>query len=757
MHPTAELEIIFGFYGLAFFTLGVAVLIRSLPLPHSATKMRFLALGAFGLIHGFFEWVTLANVVGIWPTSEFFRQGMALISYGALLAFGLGRHRWCYPVIGLVLLAAFSAQIAFSSLAEGAVMGELVSRWGIAVPASLIAAYQFAWDRSLRPDTVFARRGTLFGAAALGLYALTQLFTTPASFFPASVFNSDQFIAVTGVSVLVARSLCGLLLTATAIAMLGSFDEAMRRSASALRSRQGARYLTMVQSQRECVTAIARDCTLLDMNDAGLAMVGADKLETIAGRSVLDLILPEFRQAYCDGVARVYRGETVEQEYQMYGAEGQVRWADQVASPVMDPDEPDRVMEMIAVIHDVTDLRRSLDHMTALKAAAEAANQAKSEFLSNMSHEIRTPLNGVLGMLALLKRRVEDEELSEFVGIADQSGRNLLTIIDDILDFNRIEAGKMVIRDAPFTLDALEERLIGAFRQNAEERGLVFDYRSSIEPERTYRGDIGRVVQIVSNLLSNAIKFTQEGQVTLEIDALEGRDGLRVRVSDTGIGIPSDKLTTVFGRFVQADSSSTREFGGTGLGLAIISGLLAEMGGDIGVDSELGKGTVFTVTLPMARCDGDAKAIPDAPAEAAPATTTRRRILIAEDNRLNMHTVRAFLAPHGFECVFVPDGEQAIRAAQTSVFDLLILDIQMPNADGLEALAAIRSMETRSEEKPVPAIACTANAFADQIDTYLAAGFDAVITKPLDIDAFEKTVFSVLEPGEVKAEAGAAR
>lgn len=744
MGTLVETAIIYGFYGLAFFTLGVAVLVRSLPLPHSSTKLRFVSLGLFGLIHGVFEWVTLGHVTGVWATTDLFRQGLAVASYGALLVFGLGVQQRRLILIGGVVIVAFALQIATIALPQGPALIELISRWGVAVPASSIAAFQFFADQSLRTDSVFARRGTIFGAGVLGLYALTQVFTSPAEFFPANLFNAHNFEIWTGMSVLVARTICGFLLTCTAIALLSSFDEAMRLSAQAESSRHSARYVTILQSQRECIAALAPDGTVLELNKAGLAMIGESLLDRILGRNFLDLLPPRFHDAFKDAINRVYRGQTVELEYQIQTEDGQLRWVNQVASPVRDPDNPDQVEEMIAVIHDVTDLRRSLEEMTQLKRDAEAANLAKSEFLSTMSHEIRTPLNGVLGMLSVLKRRETDPDTAEYIAIADQSGRNLLTIVDDILDFNRIEAGKLSIRQDAFSVQELIDRAVTPLQTQAEQAGLRFEFNAAIRPETVFVGDVVRTSQIIANLLGNAIKFTPAGRVSLDLDDLTEPTGLRIRVTDTGVGIDAQTVTTIFDRFVQADSSLSREFGGTGLGLAIVSGLLDAMGGTISVESELGSGSAFTVTIPLEQETAIDRSSAGSAEQARLTPATRKRVLIAEDNPLNLATMKAFLDLHDLDCVFAEDGASAIEAARQSEFDLLILDIQMPGTNGIEALSAIRALQDGKRLTPVPAIACTANAFPDQVDTYISAGFDSVITKPLELDEFETMVFGIL-------------
>jgi len=381
---------------------------------------------------------------------------------------------------------------------------------------------------------------------------------------------------------------------------------------------------------------------------------------------------------------------------------------------------------------------------------AYAANEAKTRFLANMSHEIRTPLNGVLGMTeAMLADPLSDRQRMR-LKVIRQSGGALLTLLNDILDLSKVEAGKLEIESAPFHLGELLESVAAAFQDSAARRGIGF---SVIVPEEhlgMYEGDGGRLRQILFNLISNALKFTEAGQVAVNV-AFNG-ETLEIAVSDTGIGIAPEHLERLFQRFSQADASTTRRFGGTGLGLAICQELTNLLSGRIWAQSREGEGATFFVSLPFVRL-APAKAPehkapehkapepktpepPEAPAMPLPATApeNRVRLLCAEDNEVNQMVLRALLEPFEYDLTIVDDGLQALDAYKAEAFDLVLLDIQMPVMDGPAAAAAIRLYETQTNRPVVPIIALTANVMADQVQSYLALGMNQVVPKPLNID-----------------------
>lgn len=375
-------------------------------------------------------------------------------------------------------------------------------------------------------------------------------------------------------------------------------------------------------------------------------------------------------------------------------------------------------------------MRELADRYAEEKERAEEASRAKSEFLAMMSHEIRTPMNGVLGTIGLLQNTDLSKHQYKLITTARESAEHLLTLINDILDFSKLEAGRIDLEDIDFDLHHLVESAISMMNPRAVMKGLRMSSEITPVTPRYLKGDPGRLRQILFNLAGNAIKFTNQGEVRILVDsrALEdGRHMLSVKVRDTGIGIAADQIDRLFSRFNQADSSIARRFGGTGLGLAISKQLTELMGGRIGVESKEGKGSTFWFELPLA--EGQTVQIAAPTQVAGPATLRSLRILVAEDNQVNQMVIGLMLRQLGHQADIVTNGIEACEQVQKAPYDLVLMDMQMPEMDGMTATVTIRKLPGAAAK--IPIIALTANAMEGDRERYIRAGMDDYVAKPI--------------------------
>jgi len=459
------------------------------------------------------------------------------------------------------------------------------------------------------------------------------------------------------------------------------------------------------------IALMDRDGRYLDVNEA--------LSEWCRGKGALDTVRRELEHA----------GSIDAKEVSYAQPEGEFRtgllWARTIAVR--------NVPHSLTFLLDITERKHMERELQRAREAAEAASKAKGVFLANMSHEIRTPLNGVLGLSAMLDSEDVPEETRSKIRLIRESGEMLKTIVDDVLDLSKIESGKLELEVAPFSLQEALEFAAGLYQKTAMEKSLQmrlnFDPRI---PEQVV-GDSTRLKQIVANLVNNAVKFTSSGSIDVRAEMASPAERgkpcrIRVSVTDSGIGIPEDRLKRLFQPFTQIDSSTNRRYGGTGLGLAISKRLIELMGGEIRVESTPGTKTTFEFTIVFQVADKVAAA-------AAPGivTTSGMRILVAEDNPINQIVIMHMLRAKGHEVDLVDNGDAAVRQVQSSAYDLVLMDMQMPGMDGLEATRRIRGLGDAFADVPITAL--TASATTDDRIACLEAGMNDYVSKPLNQQA----------------------
>jgi PAS domain S-box-containing protein len=480
----------------------------------------------------------------------------------------------------------------------------------------------------------------------------------------------------------------------------------------------------------------SRTLAFVSVNDAALREYGYTR-EQFLGMTAYDVVHPDEHdelRAFVAGERTTYEGERCWRHLRADGAEVIIQpYAQTLPYP--------GGKALLTALFDVTARERATDALKHAKEAAEAANQAKGDFLANMSHEIRTPLNGVLGVVDMLERTRMTAAQREMVGIIQSSASTLQRLLADVLDSSRIDAGELTIETRPFDLRALVDQTAHLHAPTARAKGVAFAVTFEGEDERWVTGDPERVRQVLGNLLSNAVKFTDAGEIALAVGFV-GHDRVRFTVADTGVGFDAAFHDRLFNRFEQADASITRRFGGSGLGLAIARGVCQRMGGRLTAASTPGQGSTFVFELPLPRCE--VVAAPAAAPRAEVAAGARPlRVLLADDHPVNRRVVELVLAAAEVELTSVENGLQAVEAFTAGPFDLVLMDLQMPVMDGLEAVGRIRDHEKRAGQGRAPIYVLSASALPEHIDASRAAGADAHLSKPIMAEALLAVVSSV--------------
>ncbi|WP_331010082.1 PAS domain S-box protein [Sphingomonas sp.] len=510
-----------------------------------------------------------------------------------------------------------------------------------------------------------------------------------------------------------------------------------------------ARYRLITEQASDMISLHDDKGRILFMSPSAQTILGYDPA-TMQCQTVYDYALPEdflvldaFRAQLLAGSP----GDVRSLRCRLRRHDGMTAWMEIAARQV---DYQGQICT-IAVCRDVSDrVQVEMDRDAAL-AAAEVAAAAKSSFLATMSHEIRTPMTGVLGMIELLRTDADPAQRDRFFDTLEQSARTLMTVLDDVLDYSKIEAGNLVLETADFDLGALARSVGDLFGHGASAKGLML--RTILPNADTHvKGDATRIQQVLSNLVSNAIKFTEVGEVaiTLQAGALEDdARRWRIEVSDTGIGLDPETVDRLFSPFTQADPSTTRRFGGTGLGLSISKRLVNAMGGEIGVEPRADGGSIFWFDLPLAVGEAGVGSIRlAAPVRAADGTTLN--VLLAEDNGVNQLLVTTLLRRMGHDVVCVGNGQLAVEACKSGSFDVILMDMQMPVMDGVAATRAIRNLDARGAT--IPIVALTADALPERRRFYENIGLSDFLTKPIDF-ARLRAVLDGIAPSETTVQA----
>jgi PAS domain S-box-containing protein len=547
-------------------------------------------------------------------------------------------------------------------------------------------------------------------------------------------------------------ALLSLVLASIVVAVLNRFVLSRLRNAAIGLEESEKRYRLLAENIEDFIWTVDAELRFTYLSPSVARLLGR-RPEELLGKSALELLTEDSREPMAaamtsrlaDRAEDVLRFERV--EVKNLCKDGSSVWTEVLVRRL--PEEPGQPPGLIAVSRNVHARKRMEESLRSAKEEAELANRAKDTFLANMSHEIRTPLNGIIGMLQLLQLKNKDDEQAERIKLARLSAKRLLRLLNDILDISRIDAGKLPLVFAPFHPADLLAEAMDLFSQNAEAKGVTLFREIDGNVPETLVGDQARILQILFNLIGNAVKFTPSGgAVNLSVAMPKHGDPVKPRllfvVADTGRGVSDEELPRLFRPFSQADSSYTKEYQGAGLGLAITRRLVSLMGGSICMDSTRGEGTsiYFTIRVeveieneiaPSALAESEAACPEDAftPAE-------RLRVLLVDDEHTSLVTAKELLAELGHEVRCASDGEQALDILEREPMDLVLMDVQMPKLNGVDATARIRSSGKTYAATPV--IAMTAYAMTGDRERLLDAGMDEYLAKPVDLEGLSQAI-----------------
>jgi PAS domain S-box-containing protein len=493
--------------------------------------------------------------------------------------------------------------------------------------------------------------------------------------------------------------------------------------------------------RRAGLSAALDEAAIVAITDrAGRILYCNDKFEAVSGYSREELIGQTHRVVNSgvhprDYFRNLYRtiagGEVWRGTIQNRAKSGEPYWVDTTIVPNLGSDG--RPETYTAIRFEVSDHVRALKALELAQAEARQAAEVRDRFFANISHEVRTPLNAVLGLASALAHTALTPRQTEMLKLITGAGDALRRVLDDMLDLSKMQAGQFSLSLTPFDLRADIETVVEMRRAVAEDKGLALDVAFAPSAQGQVIGDGVRITQIVSNLVSNAVKFTAEGRVSVRVDVRDD-EGLVIEVEDTGMGFDAEAAQRLFKPFVQADDAISRQYGGTGLGLSICKSLAELMGGRITAESAPGEGSLFRVVLPVERvATAEAASTPTEEA-ASPEEATRLRILAVEDNPANQMVVRCLLEPLGFEIVTADNGLEGVRRFEQEHFDMVLMDMQMPVMDGLDAMRRIRADEARLGAERTPIVMLTANTTEVHHLKAVQAGADHLVSKPVTLD-----------------------